>query len=403
MPAHETPPAILTPAGELRRRVAALRGQLAAAQLDAAIIAQNADLLYFAGSIQSGVLIVPAGGEPVYAVRRVLERARAESTLDTIVPLPSLRDLARLVAEACGRPPRRIGMELDVLPVAVRDRFAACLGDAQLADVSAAVRRIRSRKSPYELDKLRVAACLSDAILGAATEALREGMTELELSSNIEAAARRHGHEGVVRMRGWNQETYYGMIAAGPAAAEPSFPDLPLGGEGPGPSAPYGAGHRRITRGDPVIVDAPAVLGGYIVDQTRTLVIGRLPDSLARAHDATVDILKTVEAAMKPGATPEALYRIALRRAEALGYAEAFMGAGAYRARYVGHGVGLELDEWPVLAQGFDDPLEPGSVVAVEPKLIFPGVGVVGIEDQYAVTAAGCERLTRAEQRVFSV
>ena len=191
MPAHQAPPAASTPAGELRRRAAALRGHLGASQLDAAIITQNADLFYFAGSIQSGVLIVPARGEPVYAVRRILERARAESTLDTIVPLPGLRSLAPLLAEACGRPPRRIGMELDVLPVSVRDRFAASLGAAELADVSAAVRRVRSLKSPYELDKLRAAARLSDAILGAATEALREGMTELELSSSVEAAARR--------------------------------------------------------------------------------------------------------------------------------------------------------------------------------------------------------------------
>jgi len=183
----------------------------------------------------------------------------------------------------------------------------------------------------------------------------------------------------------------------------PSFPDLPLGGEGPGPSAPYGAGWRRIARGDAVIVDAPAVLGGYIIDQTRTLVIGRLPDALARAHDAARDILKTVEAAIRPGVTPEALYHLSLERAEALGFADAFMGAGAYRARYVGHGVGLELDEWPVLADGFTDPLEPGCVFAVEPKLLFPGLGVAGIEDQYAVTTTGCERLTLAEQRLFTV
>jgi Xaa-Pro dipeptidase len=396
--------AAATPSDELGRRAAALRRHLAAADLDAALITQNADLFYFAGSIQSGVLIVPGDGQPVYAVRRVLERARAESTLDAIVPLPSLRDLAARLADACGRPPRRVGMELDVLPVAVRERFAASLGrEVEIADISPAVRRIRSVKSPYELEKLRAAARLSAAILGAAIEALREGMTELELSAAIEAEARRHGHEGIVRLRGWNQETYYGMIAAGPAAAVPSFPDLPLGGEGPGPSAPYGAGHRRIARGDPVIVDAPAVLGGYIMDQTRTLVIGRLSDALARAHDAAVDILKTVEAAIKPGVTPESLYRAARGRAESLGYAQAFMGAGAYRARYVGHGVGLELDEWPVLADGFTDPLEPGAVLAVEPKLIFPGVGVAGIEDQYAVTADGCERLTLAEQRLFIV
>ncbi|HLW47779.1 MAG TPA: Xaa-Pro peptidase family protein [bacterium] len=396
-------PAVSTPPGELVRRAAALRRHLAAADLDAAVITHNADLFYFGGSIQNGVLIVPADGEPVYAVRRVLERARSESALQRIVPFPSLRDLPAHLAEACGRPPRRVGMEFDVLPVAVRDRFAASLGAVEILDVSAPVRRIRSVKSPYEVDRMRAAARLADAILGAATEVLREGISELELSAGIEAEARRRGHEGVVRLRGWNQETYYGMIAAGPAAAVPSFPDLPLGGEGPGPSAPYGAGRRRIARGDPVIIDAPAVLGGYIIDQTRTLVIGRLSDALARAHDATVEILKTVEAAIRPGATPESLYRIALTRAKSLGYADAFMGAGSYRARYVGHGVGLELDEWPVLAEGFTDPLEPGSIFALEPKLIFPGVGVAGIEDQYAVTAAGFERLTLADQRLFSV
>ena len=396
-------PAPPTPRDELYRRSAALQRHLRAEALDAAVITQNVNLFYFGGSIQSGVVVVPADGAPVYAGRRILERARAESTLETIAPLPSLRGLPARLADLLGRPPARIGMELDVLPVAVRDRFAAALGPIEIADISGAVRRVRSVKSPYEIDKLRATAHLSKVILDAAIEGLREGMTELDLSALLESAARRHGHEGVVRLHGWNQETYYGMIAAGPAAAVPSFPDLPLGGEGPGPSAPYGAGWRRIERGDAVIVDAPAVLGGYIVDQTRTLVLGRLPDALARAHDAAVDILKTVEAAIRPGTTSEALYRLSLERAEALGYADAFMGAGAYRARYVGHGVGLELDEWPVLAEGFTDPLEPGCVVAIEPKLIFPGVGVAGIEDQYAVTATGCERLTLAEQRLFTI
>lgn len=391
------------PRDELLRRSTALQRYIQSAAIDAAVITQNVNLFYFGGSIQSGIIIVPAAGAPLYAVRRVLERARAESTLETIVPLPSLRGLPGRLTDALGRPPARVGMELDVLPVTVRDRFAAALGPIEIVDISAAVRRLRSVKSPYEIGKVRAAARLSEVILDAAIKGLREGMTELELSALLESAARRGGHEGVVRLHGWNQETYYGMIAAGPAAAVPSFPDLPLGGEGPGPSAPYGAGWRRIERGDAVIVDAPAVLGGYIVDQTRTLVLGRLPDALARAHDAAVDILKTVEAAIRPGATPEALYRLSLERAEALGYAGAFMGSGAYRARYVGHGVGLELDEWPVLAEGFSDPLEAGSVLAVEPKLIFPGVGVAGIEDQYAVTATGCERLTLAEQRLFAV
>lgn len=392
-----------TPAAELTRRCTALALALGEAGLDAALITQNTDLYYFGGSIQSGVLIVPVSGVPVYAVRRVLDRARRESALERIVPLESLRVLSAVAAEAAGHPVRRVGMELDVLPVAVRERFAAALGPVEITDVSTAVRRIRAVKSAYELDKLRAAAGLAETMLAAGLAALREGMTELEFSGLVEAAARRAGHQGLIRVRGWNQEAYYGLIAAGAAAAVPSFPDLPLGGEGPNHAVPYGAGWRRIAAGDPVIFDYTGVLDGYICDQTRTLVIGTLPDRLARAHDATLEILAATTAAIRPGVTPEALYRVALDRARDLGYADAFMGAGAQRARYVGHGLGLELDEWPVLADGFTDPLEPGCVFCVEPKLVFPGEGAVGIEDQFAVTAVGAERLTRPEQRLFAV
>ena len=121
-------PVLPTPRDELNRRGGALQRHLQAAGLDAAVITQNVNLFYFGGSIQSGAIIVPADGRQVYAVRRILERARAESTLETIVPLPSLRGLSACLADALGRPPARIGMELDVLPVATRDRFAAVLG-----------------------------------------------------------------------------------------------------------------------------------------------------------------------------------------------------------------------------------------------------------------------------------
>jgi Xaa-Pro aminopeptidase len=150
-------------------------------------------------------------------------------------------------------------------------------------------------------------------------------------------------------------------------------------------------------------LDYTGAVDGYICDQTRTLVIGALPDALRAAHDAAVAVLKTVEAAIRPGVSPQELYHLAVRCAGDLGYADAFMGAGPLRARYVGHGVGLELDEWPVLADGFTNPLERGVVVCVEPKMVFPGVGVVGIEDEFAVTADGAERLTRPDQRLFAV
>jgi Xaa-Pro dipeptidase len=392
-----------TPADELRRRIASLQGHLPALELDAALVTQNVDLFYFTGSMQGGVLIVPAAGQPTYAVRRVIERARRESGIERIVPFEGYRALPGLLSGAVGGAARRVGMELDVLPVLIRDRFAAALGDVEIADVSRAIRVVRSVKSEYELVKMRAAARLADKMLRTAVEALREGVTEIEFSGRVEAAARRDGHQGLTRVRGWNQEVYWGHILSGESSAVPSFADFPLAGEGLGAAMPYGPGRRRIVAGEPVIFDYTADLEGYICDQTRTLVIGVLPDRLERAHEAALSILRDVEAAIRPGATPQDLYHVALERARALGYEEWFMGHGPTRARYLGHGVGLELDEWPVLADGFADPLQPGHVFSVEPKMVFPGEGAVGIEDEYVVTPDGVERLTLPEQRLFSV
>ena len=391
-----------TPYDELARRIGALQRQLAAKSLDAGVITQNVDLFYFAGSMQAGFLIVPASGHPLYAVRRVLDRAKRESALDRIVPLGTLRDLPALLRDAVGGPVRRVGFELDVLPVLLRDRLGAVLPQVEWDDASRAIRMVRAVKSEYELGKMRAAARLSEVMLEAALGNLREGLTEMELAGQVEAAARRAGHQGIVRVRGWNQEVFYGQLLSGEAAATPSFPDTPLGGEGPSAAAPYGAGRRRIVAGDPVIFDYTAVLDGYICDQTRTLVIGALAETFRRAHDAAVTILKTVETAIRPGATPQDLYRLAVDRARALGYEDTFMGPGALRARYVGHGIGLELDEWPVLADGFTDPLASGQVVCVEPKIIFPGLGAVGIEDEFVVTPDGADRITLPEQRLFA-
>jgi Xaa-Pro dipeptidase len=392
-----------TPRDELQRRITGLQHHLASQQIEVALIGQNIDLFYFTGSMQSGMLLVPAAGQAVYAVRRVLERARRESALEQVVPFDSFRQLPDLVRQAAGPAARRIGLELDVVPVLVRDRIAAGLAGAECVDVSPAIRALRSIKSSYEIEKIRASAKLAAVILEAAAHSLREGMTEIDLAGRVEAAARRGGHQGLVHMRGWNQEVFYGQLSAGEAAAMQSFPDIPLAGEGTSAASPLGAGRRRVVAGEPVILDYVAVLDGYMLDQTRTLAIGTLPEKFGRAHDAAVAILADVQSAIRPGVTPQDLYRRSLERARELGVAEAFMGSGPLRARYLGHGVGLELDEWPVLAEGWTEPLQPGHVFCVEPKIVFPGEGAVGIEDQYAVTPEGAERLTLPEQRLYSV
>ena len=392
-----------TPGDELAHRIQDLQRHLQSHQIDVAFIMQNVDLFYFTGSMQSGVLIIPASGRPIYAVRRVLARARRESALEQVVPLEGFRQLPSLLRRAVGGDARRAGLELDVVPVQVKERIAGGFDAVDWVDISAAVRGIRSIKSPYELGKIRAAAAVSEVMLQTAAAVLREGMTELELSGLIEAAARRAGHQGLVHMRGWNQEIHFGQLSSGEAGALQSFPDIPLAGEGPSPASPIGAGRRRIVAGEPVLLDYVSAVDGYLCDQTRTLVIGALPDKFARAHDAAVAVLAGVQAAIRPEMTPQGLYRRAMELAASLGYGEGFMGAGELRARYIGHGVGLELDEWPVLAEGWTQPLQPGHVFCLEPKIAFPGEGAVGIEDEFVVTSDGAERLTRPEQRLFAV
>jgi Xaa-Pro aminopeptidase len=156
-----------------------------------------------------------------------------------------------------------------------------------------------------------------------------------------------------------------------------------------------------LAAGDPVIADLVGGHDGWLADQTRTFAVGRLDADLHAAHDCAVGILRAVEGELRPGTPASSLYDLAEGMAEDAGLVEHFMGAGPQRVRFLGHGVGMEIDELPVLAPGFDDPLEEGNVIAVEPKFVFPGRGAVGIENMYAVTADGFETMTTAPEELI--
>jgi Xaa-Pro aminopeptidase len=149
-----------------------------------------------------------------------------------------------------------------------------------------------------------------------------------------------------------------------------------------------------VRRGEPVLLDWTGVFDGYVVDMTRIAVIGDLAPELERAFEVALSIQGEVAGALRPGATGEELWERARALAEEAGLADRFMGPRGDQARFVGHGVGLELDELPVLAPGHEDPLVENQVVAIEPKFVFPGEGAVGIENTWLVTRRGGEKLT---------
>ncbi|WP_374713728.1 M24 family metallopeptidase [Symbiobacterium terraclitae] len=381
---------LLTPRTELEHRIRRLQAALERQALDGALLHSTTSLLYFTGSAQQGHLWVPASGEARYLVRRVLDRARRESALSTIEPLTSLRALPDHLGGA-----RRIGMELDRMPVAQFEVYRRHLPGVEAADVGPALRQLRSVKSPWEVERVRAAARAADETYQALYVALREGLTELELSVVGETAQRLAGAQGMIRWHAHNAfESPAMMVLAGESGLAFSFADTPFGGVGLTPAAPYGASRRAIRRDEPVCVDYPTVVDGYVHDQTRTMVIGRLAPDLVRAHGVCREILDAVAEEARPGATGEQLWERAVAIARRAGLEEHFMGWGESRVRFVGHGVGLELDEWPILAPRQQQPLEAGNVIAVEPKFFFPGRGAVGLESTFVVTPSGAERLS---------
>lgn len=389
---------ILHPKSEIDARTKKFQSRME--DLTGAILFQSVDMLYFSGMAQEGLVYVPAdpGAEPVVMVRKSLERAKEESPLK-VSPLKSLRNLKADLGIPAGA---RIGLELDVLPYNNYARVKKALGDAELVDVSERIKDIRSVKSKFEIRLLKQAARILDAGIGSVPDHLREGMAEIELAAKVEAEMRMLGHQGSLRFRRFNQELPMGHLMTGPNAAYPSFVSSPTGGVGPSLVQPQGPGFRKIKRNEPILVDYGGVYNGYTADETRIFSIGPLPKELEDAHLAALDVEKAVAEALRPGNSGREIFEISEARGEELGYGENLGGPVGAKCGFVGHGVGLEIDELPVLGP-VDHDILPNMTVAVEPKMIYPGIGVVGIEDTFLTTERGPERLTRLTQEIWRV
>ena len=391
------------PQEEIDARVHILQDKLAVEGLDAALILQNTDLFYFAGTIQQAHLYVPVRGEPLLMVRKDFERARAESPLERVISLASPKQLPDLLREHGCRRPEQLGMELDVLPVNLFRVYQDIFADAEIRDVSLPIRLQRAVKSAYEIGIIEEAARRSDQVAASVPEFLREGIPEVELAGLVEARARKLGHQGIIRMRLWGSEMFYGHLMAGPSAAVPSFLASPTGGASLSPAVAQGPSLRPIGRNEPVLVDYVFAYQGYVSDHTRVFAVGGVPGKLQRAHRAMLQIQERIKSEARAGVRSGDIYDIATDLAEELGYGEHFMGSGPHRIRFTGHGIGLELDEFPFLARGQDLRLEENMVIAFEPKLIFPGVGVVGIENSHVVTKDGLRQLGQFEEDIVVV
>lgn len=391
----------ITPTSELEYRFRKLQQHMAVEGLDAVIIVQNADLFYFTGTIQSGNLYVPLEGEPLYMVRKDLLRARMESGLREVAPFASMKDIPMILANHSYPQPKRIGMELDVLPVNFFERYRNVFTQGEFIDATPLIRKVRMIKTHYEIHILKDAACQVDKVCRRAREIIREGMSDLELAAELEFTARKEGHQGLLRMRAFNAELFYAHIFSGADSAVPTYMDTPLGGVGPSPAFGQGAGYKKIRRNEPIIVDFAGCLDGYMVDQTRVFAIGGISDRLKRGYEDMLLVQERMMTLADNRATWGEIYEECLALAVDQGYADSFMGNKGAQVSFIGHGIGIEIDEYPFLARGFKEmTLETGMVFAFEPKVVFPGEGAIGIENTFYLTDHGLKPLTYSEQEL---
>jgi Xaa-Pro aminopeptidase len=374
---------------ESEERIIRLQKALQVQGIDGALLVYPIDVYYFTGTRQNSALWVPADGNPMLLVRKSYSRALKESLIEDTRPFPSSKEFPSLFSDSV----KKFGMTFDIVPVQQHNYYAKLLPGRDFVDISGINREIRSVKSAWELDRLRRCGAELCGIFKQVPDFLRAGMRELDLSAEFEMRLRKAGNEGFVRMRAFNQELFQGL-AVSSSAVEPGFFDGAVTGRGLSSASPHGASLEVIQPNTPILLDYAGVFNGYIIDMTRIFVVGDLDPELTHAFETALSIQKYLVENLKPGAICEELFAKSAEMAEQAGLGRNYMGAPGENARFVGHGVGLELDEFPVLAQGFKSALQQGQTIAIEPKFVIPGKGVIGIENTFAVTAKGGEKLT---------
>jgi Xaa-Pro aminopeptidase len=389
------------PRAEIERRTAAIQAELVRAEVDGLFVVQRADLFYFSGTAQNGFLYVPAEGRPLLFVKQSVARARAESALETLVPIDSVKAVPGLIADVCGRMPDRLGLELDVLPVNDFRFYRNLFNSKDCLDGSPLILRIRSIKSDWEIAQLEATAEMTRSTFDHMRTIIAPGLTEMQFAGMYEAYARTIGHGGKLRVRHFNTEGYPWHVLSGDSGGLVGVLDSPASGRGTSAAFPAGAGSRRLRADEPIMVDLGSVMNGYHLDETRMFAIGSMPENAHRASRAAIEIHDTLIAAAKPGVTLSEIFETASTMAERLGFADAFLGPPGHRVSFIGHGIGLELVEPPIIARGRETPLETGMVFAVEPKIVYENEFAAGVESVFRVTPAGGRLISRVPAEIF--
>lgn len=358
------------PAETYAERRQKLRQFFPAAEIEALLVNQEANRFYLTGFKGEGSLLVTEEGAFFFTDLRYTEEFRAANLGPVLVPYgPRPGSYLEALKDCLGCAPsiKRLGFEADFLTYAQAQKLKEKL-ELTLVPTANLVLSLRAQKTEEEISLLREAAALTCVAFGYLKDFLHSGLKEKEVVWELEYFLRRQGAERLA---------FEAVVVSGPRAAYPH--GVP--------------GERVLTQGDFVVLDFGAVKEGYSADFTRTVSIGKPTAEQRKIYDLVLRAQEKGLAAIRAGVSGGEVDATARRLIEAEGY-------GAYFGHSLGHGVGLEVHELPVLGPEKEEKLRAGMVVTVEPGVYLPGWGGVRIEDLVVVREKGAEILTPASKEL---
>ena len=383
-------------------RLQQFQGRLASLGIDCALLVNARDIFYYCGTAQPAILLITAGDYRLI-VRKGMEFALAETWLDTGRMVVGGTGNVGSYLNAMGVRSGKLGLETDVMPADLYLRVQRLLPEFLPVSVTREILIQRMIKDTEELKLIRGACAIMQVGHDRVFEVLKPGMTELELAAEIEYAHRRAGHEGAICIRISDYLMVNGPLASGENLYRTTGWANTITGVGLSSAITAGPSMRPIQPGDLVMADIPVFHHGYHCDESRTYVLGKPKPGIRALHDYLREIVDSVLQELKPGTRCSDLFHTANDCAQRLRVGDYFQTLADRKSPLIGHGVGLEVNELPVLEANSDLELQANMVTTLEMHLTHPQHGVVKTEFMVLVTPDGYERLSVKGCELFVV
>ena len=383
---------------EINLRINSLRKNIIQNGADAVLINSNVNIYYLSGRFYRGYVYVSLDRDPLWFIVKP-DIYRKEEQIEYIRKPELIPEI--LISKGYSLP-QKLALEFDDLSYSDIIRLQNVFHRVDYVNGSKIMKITRMIKTQWEIDQMKIDGIHHANVYSKIKECYRPGMSDLQLQIEIERELRTEGALGVSRVAGNLMEINMGSVINGENADNPSPYEFTMGGSGVDSSLPVGADNRPILPHTTVMIDMNGTFNGYQTDMTRVWALDEIPELALKAHECSLKILYTLEKIAVPGVKVSALYDKAIEIVEKEGLKEYFMGHKS-QVSFIGHGVGIELNELPVVNARSKDILAENMTIALEPKFVIPKVGAVGAENTYQVTTDGLKNLTVFPDKIHNL